>query len=129
MYVVGDMDIYIKKEEASSLLLIETLQGIGLKRWIEGTTRYSKNDSCIDLILLNSSNIMNAGILDVDISDHQMVSITKKKQKDSRKKAVFKDSSYTKFDETLFIEYLSNHEWKAFGDETNPERCWEPCIG
>ena len=77
MYVVGDMDIYIKKEEDSSLLLIETLQGIGLKRWIEGTTRYSKNDSCIDLIFLNSSNIMNAGILDVDISDHQMVSLTK----------------------------------------------------
>ena len=48
---------------------------------------------------------MNAGILDVDISDHQMVSITKKKQKDSRKKAVFKGRSYNKFDERLFIEY------------------------
>ena len=71
---------------------------------------------------------MNAGIMNVNISDHQIVFITKKKQKDIRKKVVFRGRSYKKFDEVRFIEYLTNHDWKLFDNDTNPESCWKYYI-
>ena len=125
IYVVGDMNIDIKKNKEASLLLIETMQGCGLKQWIKGVTRYSKKDSCIDLIFTNSKSVMRAGIMDVNISDHQMIYITKKKQKDCRKKVVFKGRSYKRFDEWIFREQLANHDWTLFDKENNPEKCWE----
>ena len=86
IFVLGDFNINVKKKsEKNAKDLIQLMNTFGMKQHIEGITRYGKKESCIDLIFSNSEYISNAGILDLNFSDHQAVFITKKKKKKKKK--------------------------------------------
>ena len=44
----------------------------GLKQIIHETTRYGVKNSILDIILTNSNYVMEAGVLDVSLADHEM---------------------------------------------------------
>ena len=50
----------------------------GLKQQIQGFTRYSDKNSCIDLLFTNMQNNFSTKNLDVSLSDHQFLYLSRK---------------------------------------------------
>ena len=70
--LLGDCNLNILDKTSDDAKQVKWLeQATGLKQYIEGITRYSKNNSCIDLLFTNMINNFSVNILDVNISDHQ----------------------------------------------------------
>ena len=95
LFILGDFNIDVsKKNESKTKDLLQNFNSYGLKQYINGTTRYGRNNSCIDLIFSNSEYVSAAGILDLNFSDHQVVYMTRKKLKPSNEKIKFTGRSY-----------------------------------
>ena len=78
---------------------------------IRSPTRYSHTNTCIDLIFTNCNCVGESGVIDVNISDHQPVSVTRKRQAKTNIQTRFTGRSYVNFDEDLFHERLLAQDW------------------
>ena len=59
----------------------------------------------------NSTHVLKSGVLDLNISDHQAIFLTRKHIPKNKCKASFTGRSYIDFDEQLFCEHLIDHNW------------------
>ena len=126
IFISGDFNIDVKKKsETNAKDLIQTLNTFGLKQYINGITRYGRNNSCIDLIFTNSEFISNAGILDLNFSDHQAVFISRKKLKIEKSKIEFKGRSYKNYNIIDFQESLRKMDWVEFFGIEDPNESWD----
>ena len=82
-YILGDCNIdVLDKKNDSTKKLLELLTQTGFSNLINMPTRYDSNkNSCIDHIYTNSAKVFDSGVLDVNISDHEMIYVIHKKQK------------------------------------------------
>ena len=79
IFIMGDCNIdYLRPREVNTKSLKWIEQSMGLKQLIKNTTWYSTIESCIDLIFTNFDKIKCSDIHDLNISDHQMISVTRK---------------------------------------------------
>ena len=121
--IIGDFNInYNAKEsyEMKQLKYFETMTG--LKQPISENTRYR---NCIDLAYTDSSHISQAGTLDVNVSDHSVIFLTRKKRKVPCHKIQFEGRSYRNYNCEEFQETLKNLDWSDFCKLGNPELCWD----
>ena len=126
IFIMGDFNIDVKKKSNQNAKdLIQLLNSYGMKQHIEGITRYGKTNSCIDLIFTNSEYIKDAGILDLNFSDHQAVFITRKKEKNTKNKIEFIGRSYKNYDITQFQKSLCEFNWDDFFKIENPNEGWD----
>ena len=126
LFIVGDINIDInKKAHQKTKDLLQNMNSYGLKQYIHGITRFGKTNSCIDLVFSNSECINNAGILDLNFSDHQAVYITRKKQKPNNEKMKFIGRSYRNYNKDVFQDRLKEYDWINYFDIENPNECWE----
>ena len=126
IFILGDFNIDVKKKsDPVTKDLIQTLNSFGMKQFINGITRYGKNNSCIDLIFTNAEYISDSGILDLNFSDHQAVFITKKKIKVKNSKIEFKGRSYKNYDINVFQDSLREIDWRDFFGIEDPNECWD----
>ena len=126
IYLLGDFNINYKatnNPETKKLKWFE--QRSGLKQLITDITRFSKNNSCIDLIFSNSLFISDQGTLDVNLSDHEMIYITRKHIKKVKTPSSFQGRSYTNYNEDLFIQQLNELNWHEFYECDDPNSAWE----
>ena len=85
IFVLGDFNIdYSKKQAPSTKELDFMTRSLGLREIVKTPTRVSfhegvKSQTCIDLIFTNSDFVLRAKILDMNISDHLCVLMTRKK--------------------------------------------------
>ena len=102
----------------------------GLDQVINKPTRYSaQKDSCLDLICTNSDHISNVCVCNINLSDHEMVLITRKKVKIKQEKITFIGRSYKNYDKAKFSERLLNQNWDSFNNENNnPELLWNTIV-
>ena len=85
-----------------------------MSQLIDKPTRSTHNNtSCLDLIFTDSPDIAAHGIVNLNISDHDLVYITKKKTSKPKSKISFMGRSYKDFDENVFCELLLNKDWTA----------------
>ena len=126
IFLIGDFNIDVKKKfDPVTKELIQTMNSYGLKQFIEGVTRYGKNNSCIDLIFSNTEYISNSGILNLNYSDHQAVFVTKKKSKSEKNKFEFTGRSYKNYNIDVFQDSLRELDWVEFFGIDDPNECWE----
>ena len=79
IFILGDYNIdFLKPRDPNTKLLKWIEQSTGLKQQIKFPTRYCTINSCIDLIFTNCQKINKVQIHNLNISDHQMISITRK---------------------------------------------------
>ena len=116
---------WLEKRSNPTKRLVEFLSQVGLVNFISDPTRYSKNkDSCIDHIYSNSGCILESGVLDVNISDHELVYLVRKKQKTVNVKCEFMERSYVGYDSDALNTLLANETWDDFYNNTDPNRLW-----
>ena len=130
LYIMGDINIDFKdKKHASTKKLIAFIKPYGLNQLIKSSTRYSKEkDSLIDVFITNSNCIQDAGVCDVNISDHQMILLTRKNIKKKKKKCTFIGRSYRNYNKEEFQNSLRNSDWKSFDNSNEVTEKWDILI-
>ena len=129
--LMGDFNIDIlDKRNISTIRLQEMIKQYGLRQLIKEPTRYSENrHSCIDLLITNSDIIANSGVANVNLSDHQMILMTRKKLKIKKKKCDFIGRSYRNYNKPNLQLNLQNHSWVEFDNAQTVSDKWAVLLG
>ena len=88
VFIMGDFNIDRIKRENDYRQLSTMFETKGYNQLINEITRYSTQSSCIDLIFTNSNQIFESGTLPVNLSDHEMIYVTRKKVKIKNRKVL-----------------------------------------
>ena len=125
IFLLGDFNVNYKDATSSNTKTLKWFeQRIGLKQIITDITRFSDRNSCIDLIFTNSGSISNQGTLDVNISDHEMIFVTRKHVSKEKNPSSFNGRLYKNYNENLFLQKLSLSDWDAFYQCNDPNEAW-----
>ena len=131
VFLLGDFNINMDDKNAlNSKELLFTTGALGLRQLINAPTRIAyrggvPSKTMIDLIFSNSDCIREAVVMDINISDHQAVRVTRKKIAIKKEKVEFQGRSYRNYDREEFQRTLSNKSWDNFFDERDPNLLWE----
>ena len=123
--MLGDFNLNVcdkNSEDSRNVRWIE--QATGLKQFINGITRYSQRNSCIDLIFTNMTNNFSTDILDVNISDHQFIHINRKHYTKPKAKLNFLGRSYKNYDKAVFCDRLIQLDWNNLLACDDVNRAW-----
>ena len=132
---MGDFNINLEaKNEPNTKELIFTTKALGLTQQVQDPTRISFRNGVvtktkIDLIFTNSDNIKDARTLDLNISDHLAVLVTRKKVTVPKEKVDFRGRSYRNYNREDFQNRLTNLDWGHFFDIRDPGVLWEIMEG
>ena len=121
--LMGDLNLNIKDKNSPEAKHVKWIEQAGLKQYITGTTHYSNNDSCIDLIFTNMIDNFTTYILDINISDHQFIHLNRKHSSKPKTK-LFLGRSYNNYDDELFCQNLLNLNWMHFYQCMNVNTAW-----
>ena len=127
VFLMGDLnfDIFDKNNRFVKTLLNMSKQ-LGLRQLITEPTRYSPvKDSCLDLFFTNSDIIAKAGVSNVNISDHQMIILTRKKAKLVKQKCEFYGRSYRNYNKDIFQERIRDANWEFLDNELDVNIQWK----
>ena len=125
IFILGDFNINYKinnNQDTKQLKWLE--QKANLKQIIKDITRFSNNNSCIDLILTDSLFLSDFGTLNVNLSDHEMIYVTRKHVTKPKHPSSFRGRSYVGYNEELFMQNLMNNDWERFYNVRDPNVAW-----
>ena len=125
--ILGDFNVdFLEKSDKDTKNVNRLIHDYGLTKLINTPTRYGNTkNSGIDQIITNSNHILEAGVADINISDHQLIFFIKKKLKDIPIKSSFYGRSYRDYDIHKFHENLDNQNWNLFEITDNPDLLWD----
>ena len=129
VFILGDMNINYAEQKRPSRKHLKKLEDIfGLKHLIKEPTRISPRlCSTIDLILTNSQHISNSGVIPMNISDHEAIFLSRKKQKDKFITKFIDARSYVDYDKEDFQIQLLQLDWTDFYSLGTVTDLWE-CL-
>ena len=92
---------------------------------IKNPTRYSKKSSTlIDLAFTNIKYIRESGVWNYNISDHKLIYVIKKKQRNNNKENTFMGRSYANCRYEDLVTYMENVNTRFIGEIQDPNECW-----
>ena len=122
IFILGDFNVnYLQKDNPHTKQLTQFEVLTGLKQIVNKPTRMG---NCIDLIFSNSTDIANSGVVDVNLSDHDLIFATKKKTTPKREHIDFLGRSYRNYDANVFKNKLSTFDWYDYWLLDDPSLCW-----
>ena len=81
-------------------------------------------NSLIDQIFTNCDDTKTSGVKNWNISDHELVHVTRKKESPPVKKSSFIGRLYKNYDKIDFQQMISNHDWTDFTSADSPDLAW-----
>ena len=130
IFILGDFNINFKDSSSPAFKELSfTMKSLGLSQLVKETTRPSQTNgrdtsTLIDLIFTNSDAVANVKLLDINISDHLAVMVTRKKSYIKPTKVEFKGRSYRNYVKEDFQDNLGNHNWDNFYTLNDPNALW-----
>ena len=130
IFVLGDFNIdFIDKTDNNTKKLDRLISQLGLTKLISSPTRYgATKNSCIDQIITNATHIRTAGVDDMNISDHQLIYVVRKKNKNISTTMNFMGRSYRNYNENIFELSLNSKNWEQFDNNNDPEEMWKVMV-
>ena len=131
IFVLGDSNInMLDRKTASTKELDFTMKALGLTQVVKEPTRTAfkngtSSSTLLDLIFTNSPYIKATSTLDMNLSDHLAVLVTRKKVMVKREKINFAGRSYRNYDKEKFQENLAAEDWSTFFQNFDPDILWE----
>ena len=126
VFIIGDFNInYAAKGNKERTLLKDFEALTSLRQVIDQITRFSRTNSTIDLLFTNSEHISNFGTLDLNLSDHEAIFMTRKKKKEHFNIKSTTGRSYLNYNKELFQTQIINSNWDAFQDTLDVNVYWE----
>ena len=123
IFILGDLNIDLAiPNDPNSKALKQLIKQIGCKQLINEPTHFNKQskDSLLDLIITNSEKIIEVGTKDLNISDHELIYISRCHTSKPKEKLNFIGRSYRNYDKAAFIQKLKNSNWVTFGPSLIP---------
>ena len=126
VFLMGDLNVDILDKGNNSKKLLNMTKQMGLRQLIMERTRYSPiRDSCIYLFFTNSDIVSKVGVSNLNISDHQMILLTRKKAKFTKQKCEFVGRSYRNYNKIDFQNRIQNSNWDFLNNEPNIDTQWK----
>ena len=117
---------YLDKRNPARKLMKNLENSTGLKQVIETPTRITNTTSTlIDLMYTNAQHIMDKGIIHLNISDHEAIFLSRKKQKEKFEIKTIDASSYVNYNKLHFQQTLSNLDWNALYTLDDVDQAWD----
>ena len=89
IFIIGDFNVNYEDVGNQGRKLLNDMESLtGLRQLIRETTRYSSTKSTIDLIFTNSNWVSDNGTFTINISDHEPIYVTRKKEKERIHKTI-----------------------------------------
>ena len=127
--LLGDFNIDYSNNRALGRYNIRDLEELyGLKQVISETTRYGNKPSIIDYTLTNSDCIRKHGVMHPNLSDHELIFITRKKLKIKYNTINTFGRSYKKYNKNDFQGLLMDHDWSNLDRINNPSDYWRTLL-
>ena len=124
--IMGDCNIdYNDIRNKNRKMLKELEAETGLKQVIHETTGYGVKNSILDIILRNSNYVMEAGVLDVSLADHEMIYMIRKKTPEKNPALRVTGRSYVNYCKERFQEDLVNCDWSQYNVLEGPNELWK----
>ena len=122
IFIMGDYNIdFNNKNDKSHKIMSEFCTQLGLDTCIKSDTHFSNaKNSCIDQILTNSNFVMHAGTSNLNLSDHQLIYVIRKKNRTINKKNNFIRRSYRNYNKQVFQHLLQTHNWENILNDNCP---------
>ena len=121
MYILGDLNINLINENTDTSNGVKRYKQFcslhGLKQLIKSPTRVTdKSTSLLDHILTDSSHrISQHGVLDIGLSDHQLIYCTRKTTRVKRHEHTFiKIRTFKNYTKKVFLDKLSQIKFPSF---------------
>ena len=129
IYIMVDFNVNIKDTQDGKTKALKWLeQKFGLTQHIKDFTRFALNNSCIDLVYSNCKKVFNSGTLDLNLSDHQAIFISRKHIPKIKTQTEFTGRSYLNFDEANFVQRLNNLDWNEFYEIDEADMAWDHFV-
>ena len=117
------------KQNESQKKFINFYKPRGLCQIIKSPTRFSSTkNSILDIFVTNSDFIKKCGVCDINLSDHQMILLTRKKSKIPPKKCTFMGRSYRNYNQDMFQDEIRNADWTEYENERTVKGKWNQFI-
>ena len=116
VFILGDYNIdFLDKSDTNTKKINRLISQLGLFKLISTPTRFGNyKNSCIDQIISNSIHVLDAGVDDINLSDHKLIYVIKRKRKSHTGKANFQGRSYRNYDVNNFETSLNEKLGKLF---------------
>ena len=126
IFILGDININFLQNSSPGVKEAKALANTyGMLPLIKEPTRITENNnSAIDQIFTNSNNVYNAGVLDLNLSDHLPVFVTRKKLTLKQEKTSFLGRLYKDYNKRVFQNELKNTSWEDFERSDSSEEAW-----
>lgn len=126
-YLLGDMNCDMLSDSHPSVCLNNILDLYGLKQLITEPTRITQNTkTLIDLCITNTpEKVTCSGVRHVSISDHSLVFMCRKSRYNRQNSRIIEIRSFKKFNESKFLEDLSQMPWEKINTENDVNKMWQ----
>ena len=124
--LLGDFNINYDVKNSDNMKSLHEFELLtNLKQLINTPTR---QDNIIDLIFTNSSIVSKSGVINLAISDHELVYCTLKKEKIRFNRVQYTGRSYRDYDPDAFKNCLTVYDWSTFMNTLDPNDCWNEML-
>ena len=89
---------------------------------------YGNKPSTIDYILTNSDCVREHGVKHINVRDHELIYVVRKKLKIQYNAINTFERSYKIYDTLAFQQALTDHDWSMLNDMNNPEEYWNTLL-
>ena len=125
IFCLGDLNIDLLKPSKGRKDFYNLTSTNGLEQLIKEPTRQtSKAKTLLDVIITNSNNILDSGILHNNISDHFQIFVTRKHVKKEKIPTTFIGRNYSTYDVPTLHNTLDTIDWNLFLNENDPNEMW-----
>ena len=125
IYALGDFNICLKENNNISKMLIDGMKICKLRQLITENTRLGSTKlSILDHIYSNSEHIISKGTGMLNISDHMLIYVTRKKAKSYKKVEYYYKRKINSENIPKFVNDLITHNWNDFYSSNNTDEMW-----
>ena len=130
LFLMGDFNIdFMDKKDFKCKKLLELMKPLDLRQLIKEPTRPTiHKSSCLDLIFTNCDNICKAGVINMNISDHLPILLTRKNIKIAKPKCTFTGRSYRIYNKDNFQRKIREADWLDFDNSDSVAKKWDCLI-
>ena len=125
VFIIGDLNINYGDLSNTNRKLLKDFEAFtGMKQLINHPTRFGQSASTIDLLPTNSGTIVTSGVIPINLSDHELVFVTSKKEKLRTPKKEVHGRSYIHYDAEQFQSTLLGLDWSYLHYITDVDHYW-----
>ena len=131
IHLIGDVNVDFKDNKSKYVAQMKrSIAQAGLTQYIDSPTRITlESSTIIDMHATNCAFVADAGVFPLNLSDHSLTYLRKKKSPPLKRNDYFFLRSYTNFNTSDFKTAIQMHNWlETVSNSTSLEDAWKNIV-